>query len=357
MDREKQTRALNSLFTRAITGVKKPKFDLRELVKQYRENDMERDSGNPEREMVDPLHPDHWANSDNKGWIHDPEASAAYAATLPNTQEMMCDLRPVQDDKAVVLTKFHRDLLGQDPPKGPQGIGDCVSWGNGNGVNVHQAVQIVTNGSTIKYQEAMTESIYALARCEVGNQWNSYQDGAVGAWAAKALTEHGCLSRANTGPYDPKRAKSWGAKGLPDELEPEAKLHIYKTAVLVTNFQQAAQLIQAGYPVAVCSNIGFQGQRSNSIGTRDEQGFCKARGKWNHCMVFVGVRFDREGLLCLQSWGPNVPDGPLDLDQPDNSFWVESSVCDAMFAQRDSYSYNSDFSGFKRNDNILDYSF
>lgn len=286
----------------------------------------------------------------HQGWTPNPEVSEAYAQSLPETQQMMCDLRPIQADKPVILSKVHRDLIGNDPPKGPQGIGDCTSWGNAAGLNVHQAVQISTGKANYKYDEAMTESIYALGRCEVGNQWNSYQDGGVGAWMSKALTMYGCLGRKKHGQYDPKRAKAWGAKGLPDDLEPEAKLHIYKTAVMVTNWDQAVPLIQAGYPVAVCSNQGF-------LLTRDQDGFARAKGTWYHCMCFVGVRFDREGLLCLQSWGPNVPSGPTVYDQPDNSFFVEKNTVNYMLGQRDSYAYNGSFSGFEPNDNLLDYGY
>lgn len=282
------------------------------------------------------------------GWIPNPQVSEAYAQTLPPIVTMMADLRPIQDDKPVNLAKIAKTVIGGDPPKGPQGIGDCVSWGNSNGLNIHQGVSIATGKADYKYEETSTESVYALARCEVGKQWNSYQDGAVGAWAAEALTVHGCLSRKTTGPYDPKRAKQWGAKGLPDDLEPEAKRHIYKRAVMVESFDQAVPLIQAGYCVVVCSNQGFSD-------TRDQDGFLKARGTWYHCMVFFGVRFDRPGLLCLQSWGANVPNGPTVLDQPDNSFWVEKSVANYMLSQRDSYAYTDGFSGFARNDAVLDW--
>lgn len=336
-------KSVSDLFNQSVTGPKKPRYNLASLVKEYEVHSME-------EEVLDPAHPEYWENNPNKGWTPMPDVSEAYAQTLPDIQVMMQDLRGVEDTKPVVLTKIFRDLIGSDPPMGPQGIGDCVSFGNAGGLNTFQAVKIATGNATFKYEEAATESIYALARCEVGKQWNSYRDGAVGAWASKALTTFGCLSRVQIGPYDAKRAKQWGAKGLPDELEPQAKQHIYKSAVMVTQYDQAVQLIQAGYPVVVCSNQGF-------TMTRDKDGFCKARGTWYHCMYFAGVRFDREGLLCLQSWGPNVPNGPTVLDQPNNSFWVEKDTVAYMLKQRDSYAYNSEFSGFSANDAVLDWSF
>jgi hypothetical protein len=326
------------IFNRVMTEVKRPPLNLKTLVEEYRMNETD-------------VLLNHVTN--DYGWTPNPDVSNLYAKTLPNTETYCQDLRPILDNKPVVLTKIYRDTIGQDPPKGPQGIGDCVSWGNANGINVYQAVQIATGLATFGYEEAMTESIYALARCEIGKQWGSRKDGAVGAWAAKALTTMGCLSRFKYGAYDPKRAKLWGANGLPDDLEPEAKQHLYKTAVQVTSWDQAVPLIQAGIPVVVCSNVGF-GSR-NQINPRDKDGFAKAQGTWYHCMVFVGARFDREGLLCLQSWGPNVPEGPCVLDQPDNSFWVDRTVVNRMLGQRDSYAYDGGFTGFKPNDAVLDW--
>lgn len=308
-------------------------------------------------EVLDVDHPAHFANNEDKGWAPQPEVAEAYAQTLPSMQMMCGELRSIEDNKPIVLTKVFEDTIGKRVPFGPQGIGDCVSWGNAGGLNVHQAVMIATGRATYSYDEACTESIYALARCEVGKQWNSYKDGAVGAWAAKSMTLFGCLGRSTAGIYSPKRAKDWGAKGLPDNLEPEAKLHIYKNAVLVTSWDQAVPLIQAGYPVVVCSNVGFNKKGSRQVGSRDQDGFCAPNGTWYHCMFFAGVRFDREGLLCLQSWGSDVPSGQQVLEQPPNSFWVEKSTVSRMLSQRDTYCHDGAFTGFKPNDAILDWTF
>jgi hypothetical protein len=300
-------------------------------------------------QVLSTTHPEHFSNNPNKGWIDRPDIFEPYCDTLPNTVQMMADLRPVQDDKPIILTKFHRDLLGRDPDPGPQGIGDCVSWGYGNCVNIFQAVQIQTQKAKYGYEEASTESIYALSRCEIGQQFGSYVDGSVGAWASKALTTKGCLSRTKVGPYDPKRAKEWGAKGLPDNLEPEALTHLFKTAVNVRDYDQAIQLIQAGYPVPVCSSQGFGDER-------DQDGFLRPRGRWNHCMLFAGCRFDREGLLCLQSWGKDVPGGSLPIElMPTNSFWVDRATAASMLAKGDSYAFTDSFAGFKPNDHVLDW--
>ncbi len=245
-----------------------------------------------------------------------------------------------------------RKAIGTDAPKGPQQIGDCVSWGWSNLVNYVQGLQIalaLQSGTPAQeYQEICTEATYGFSRVEVGGQRGSMSDGSVGAWAAEAAKNYGYLSRKYIeskglpGQYDPKRAKKWGAEGVPDELEPEARLRLIKSVALVTTFAEAATFIQNGYPVAVCSNQGF-------TMTRDSQGFCRAQGTWNHCMLFMAVRWDRPGLCCSQSWGANTPDGPLVLEQPDNSFWVDATTADRMLSQRDSFA-GGPFDGYPSQD-------
>lgn len=311
------------------------------------------------------------------GWVENKDEVARCMATMHMPE--LKGAGPVLDEKKeVFLYKTVREILGKDAPKGPQGIGDCVSWGWGNHANYTQAIQIslqlkkenllflpprdeTPNFDDLQskrtaiieeYQEVATEATYALSRVEVGGQRGSYSDGSVGAWAAKAATDYGYLSRKYLekkglgGAYDKRRAKEWGAKGLPDDLEPEAKLHPFKTTTLTRSFAEAAALIQNGYGVVVCSNRGFSM-------TRDNQGFCRPSGVWYHCMYLMAVRWDRPGLCCSQSWGAMVPDGPLDKDQPDNSFWIDASVIDYMLRQEDSFTASS-FTGYPAQD-IVDW--
>ena len=58
------------------------------------------------------------------------------------------------------------------------------------------------------------------------------------------------------------------------------------------------------------------------------------------------VRADaRPGACFFQSWGPTQPTGPLTLDQPGNSFWVDRDVVESMIAAGDSWSI-SQFEGY-----------
>lgn len=283
------------------------------------------------------------------GWTPAPDQVEKF---LPQCRPLMGGELMLDEKKDTFLYKVMRKATGKDAPKGPQGIGDCVSWGWSNLVNYLQSGMMFLasqkNEPIPEYQEICTEATYGFSRVEVGGQQGSMSDGSVGAWAAEAAKNYGYLSRPYlvskglSGPYDPKRAKSWGAKGVPDNLEPEARLRLVKSVALVTSFKDASTFIQNGYPVAVCSDQGF-------TMTRDSQGFCRASGKWYHCMLFMAVRWDRPGLCCSQSWGPNTPDGPLVLEQPDNSFWVDASVVDHMLSQRDSFT-GSNFDGYPSQD-------
>lgn len=302
-------------------------------------------------------------NQINFGWIDNQDAVAQTMATMK--RPLMGSTPPLTENKNMFLYDIVRKIKGSDLSKGPQKIGDCTSWGWGGLVDVIACVQIFNTlkatglldapeaeperqAFIAEFQETATEPIYALGRVEVGGQKGSMDDGSVGAWCAKAVETYGTLSRkalakAGLSPdYDGNRAKQWGASGLPDNLEPLAKTHRVKVTSLVTGFDQAAALIQNGYPVAVCSNQGF-------TMTRDAQGFCRPTGTWNHCMLFMGVRWDRAGLLCRQQWGMNTPDGPLAFDQPDNTFWVDAQTANYMLSQKDSFT-GSQFDDYEAQD-------
>ena len=205
-------------------------------------------------------------------------------------------------------------------------------------------------GDSAEWRPAATEAIYGGSRVEArGVTFGGWSDGSYGAAAAKWLMGWGVLFRqpydtADLSVYSASRAKQWGAygcggKGDDGRLDAIAKQHPIRHVALVTNFDEAAAAIRSGYPVAVCSMQGFTSRR-------DADGFCRASGSWAHCMCFIAVRYDRPGLLCLNSWGPNWVSGPKwPDDQPDGSFWVEAAVATRMLRGRDSFAV-SGYQGF-----------
>jgi len=249
------------------------------------------------------------------------------------------------EGKTVCLWLALEKLLGTFPVH-EQTIGDCVSHGFGLGIDVLQAVEIQSGDNERWVAETATESIYAISRVERGKRQLGRGDGSVGAWAADAVSKWGVLQRVQYGRHDLRQysgqlAKQWGWDGLPDELEPKAKPFVVGVTSLVTTYEEARDALANGYPVAVCSDQGFDD-------VRDSEGFARAMGSWAHCMCFIGVDDNpkRPGLLCQNSWGRNWIRGPKRLGQPDGSFWVDAAVAHRMLRRNpDSWALGK-FSGY-----------
>jgi hypothetical protein len=281
------------------------------------------------------------------GWVHLPREIDAVLATLP--QPLFADAAPhllaADDDRDVFLWDAAKRVTGGHLSAHDQdGVGCCVGEGFSSAVEYLQCVEIALGGEAEEFRPISSESIYALSRVEVGGGRVS-GDGSVGAWAAEAVRRYGVLPRAVLGAhdltqFDPRRARQWGARGLPDELEPAARRHPVRTVSLVRSFGEARAAIANGYPVAVCSGQGF-------TLTRDRDGFCAPRGRWMHCMTFIAAGGGRRpGLCCLQSWGPDVPGGPVGVgDHPRCAFWVDAEVADRMLGMGDSWALSA-FAGF-----------
>jgi hypothetical protein len=276
------------------------------------------------------------------GWIHDPEEVDRQLATMPRPlfKSAAPGLGGSGSGKTTLLYKAFKEVnKGSYIDYPSQTIGDCVSHGYGHGVDLLEAVQIALGRKNEVFHQTATEAIYGLARVDIGGQRGSILDGAVGAWAAKAVSTIGTVDRDVVGPYDGSRAKNWGAQGVPDSIKAEAGLHKVKTVSLVSTYEELEDALANGYPVPVCSNQGFTLRR-------DQDGFCLPQGRWGHCMLIVGVRAgSRPGACFMQSWGAEMPSGPLGLDQPPNSFWADRDVVAGMLAMQDSFAL-SQFDGY-----------
>jgi hypothetical protein len=272
------------------------------------------------------------------------EASLA-ASPTPSFASTGREIYGSGEGKTVCLWLALEKLLSTFPVH-EQTIGDCVSHGFGTGIDVLQAVEIQSGANERWVAETATESIYAISRVERGKRQLGRGDGSVGAWAADAVSKWGVLQRVQYGRHDLRQysgqlAKAWGWDGLPDDLEPKARPFVVGVTSLVTTYEEARDAIANGYPVAVCSDQGFDD-------VRDSEGFARAMGSWAHCMVFLGVNDNpkRPGLLCQNSWGRNWIRGPKRLGQPDGSFWVDAAVANRMLKRNpDSWALGK-FSGY-----------
>jgi hypothetical protein len=299
------------------------------------------------------FHPLHrlYAEHKMRGWQPNPEAQAAFIKSLARNA-VWASAAPsiVGSGKGKTVLLFENYAKIVDPTLEPhlQEIGDCTSHGWGMAIDILAATEIVA-GETEKFVAPIaTELLYGCERVQVGGGRLKDEDGGLGAWCAKAVTKYGTLNRLQylDNKYDFRKysgtaAKQYGALGVPRDLLPIQSEHHVNTVALITSYVEARDAIANGYPVAVCSGIGFQS-------VRDADGFAKQEGEWGHCMCFVAVddAFQRPGLLCWNSWGRSWITGPKRLGQPDGSFWVDKATCDIMLAQADSYAI-SGYEGFK----------
>src|SRR5574343_9946 len=257
------------------------------------------------------------------GYTPDPRATQEFLRTLPRPtiREAGPDLfrgggAPADGEPILLyrsLNKAWEAKYGRPFVVGRQGIGDCVSWGWAHASDIHLAVMWEL-GDSAEFHAAATEAIYGGSRVEArGKTFGGWSDGSYGAAAAKWVRDWGIVFRqpydsVDLTTYSASRAKDWGAYGCGGQsdngqLDGIAKSHPIRNVALVNDFDEAAAAIRSGYPVAVCSMQGF-------TMNRDSDGFARASGSWAHCMCFIGVRFDRPGLLCLNSWGATWIDGP-----------------------------------------------
>ena len=260
--------------------------------------------------------------------------------------------------------KAHRQVYGK--PFGPwkQGIGDCVSFGWGMAAYVGQSVSWANGELESPPLLVATEAIYGGSRTagrlppitQAGYSDGSY-GGAAARWVAGLKNGTGGILYRREYPeadlriYSPATAKDWGNYGCGgrdgQSLSKEANKHPAKNVALVRNFDEAAASIESGYPVPVCSGVGFSSQR-------DADGFSPRSGSWAHCMCFIAVRHaandgKRDGLLCINSWGIFNAGPKWPHDQPDGSFWVSRETVNAMLAGNDSFSVGS-VDGFRYRD-------
>lgn len=265
------------------------------------------------------------------GWIDHPDRHAV-ATLFPSFATAAPRLMQAgTPDGDLLLYRAWKDVLGAYVPYPRQEIGDCVSFGHAHGNDLLLCVEAALEGQRFSREEIETdtEALYGMAR-EAGNMLG-WSDGCYGSAAVKAMTTMGVVPRSAVGTYSGKRAKDWGYRGAPTEIKEKAAHWKLGNAALVRTWDELSAALGNGYPVTVCTNLGFTMHR-------DEQGFCTPSGRWGHCMLVCGLRRgSRPGACIFQSWGPNVPSGPLDLDQPDNSFWVDHGPMERILAEGDSW--------------------
>ncbi len=289
------------------------------------------------------------------GYDPDPAGAEAFVSSLP--RPTLAEAGPLLTDPGedVFLGEF---LLRSFPAwrRGSQPIGSCVGWGFAMCIDVLAACDIHARKEREVWGGRCIEAgIYGVSRVEArGKTQNLGGDGSTGFHAAKTVRDWGTLhygqqygnvrfDRQFTGTQE----KSWGRSGMPDELEPFAKLRRCSEVTLVRSFADCAKAIANGYPVALCSMRGFS-MRFADRGSHGG-GWLTPAGSWAHCMMACGLRHDRPALLVPNSWG-DCYSGKVDERLPAafqrTSGWVDADVIDSMCAGGDSYTL-AGFSGFQ----------
>jgi len=282
--------------------------------------------------------------SESFGWEPDEAGVQEFLATLPHPEFQGA----APDLRATNQPVFLYRALPKTYVIEAQEIGDCVSWGHKHAVDILGAVDFKL-GLSNKFVEVSSESIYGGSRVEGRGRpegSGGYSDGSYGAAACKWLLNYGIIYRdvyqtpngeLSLLKYSGNRAKDWGNFGNGGRndrgfLDNVAKQHPVKSATRVNTWEDFCKAMQNGYPVTICSSVGFNK-------ATDANGFCYRSGTWNHCMCLVGVRFDKEGGLILNSWGDyvNQKAGKYPEDQPKGSFWATRRDVETILAAGDSW--------------------
>ena len=305
-------------------------------------------------------------DDENFGYTPNPEGVERFLQELPQPLFRDAGSETLREAKGVdtflyrSAYKAHDALYGKPWVVERQGIGDCVSWGWAHGIWIAQAVDWETGRLAEPPPFPSTEAIYGGSRVEArgrsgdgSSPVGGWSDGSYGAAAARWVRDWGVVYRQpfdslgyDLTAYSPDRAKKWGAFGCGGQgdggrLDTIAKKHPATHVAMVKTWAEAAAAIEAGFPIPVCSMVGF-------VSERDQHAYARASGQWAHCMVFCAVRYQKNGspsdaLLCLNSWGPNWITGPRwPGDMPEGSFWVTRATVERMLGnQPDSFAVGS----------------
>lgn len=302
------------------------------------------------------------------GWVDDQEAVNAAVVAIEAEQKMSAqygriarDTLDGDDDRSVFFWDAEQKVLGRVLDSWDQGpYGECVSFMEARAAQDMLLLQIAS-GSREEWPgaEVATEPIYAGSRVEIGGG-RIRGDGSVGAWAAQFVMTRGVAFRKkylngkyDLSVYDGALGRRWGApgKGVPDDLEEICREHPVKTVAMISNGAELWAAIGNNYPVAVCSNVGFEGRPPSD-------GIMEPRGEWAHAMLFRArfVHPTKGKCVVIQnSWGKYLGQSRLSVDTSDRGrvelpygcFAIRLAVAERMVKQKDTHAI-SGVKGFPR---------
>lgn len=295
-----------------------------------------------------------------QGCIDDPVAHAAFIARRRRPYfHQYPAVRGTGRRTRTFLWKAYEKVVGQPFVPAKQALGDCTGQTLATAADTLTAVQIALLKRPEEWRaRSASEPFYAGGRVEIGHYplTHALFDGCPLEYVVDFAVKYGVLLRQKYGDIDlttyrPDLAKAWGMPGVgvPDALEPIAKLHPIKTASLVHNFDEMADAIANGYPVALgFHNCGFKFET-------DHDGFAiptyRRTKRWAHAVTAVGVdSVSRRRGACLSNhWGTDWLQGPVHrLGVIPGGFWVDAHLIDRMIAQNGTAIALSNYVGYPR---------
>ncbi len=303
------------------------------------------------------------------GWVQPTEEQTRIAMTIIKAQQGGLDpdfaklakaAIEADGDDPVFFWEAELKVLKKILPSWDQGqIGSCVSHGWGRGVQDLILTQISTKPEQWPGAEVCREAIYGGSRVQIGGG-RIGGDGSVGAWAAQWVQKDGIIFYQNylngkfdlTTGYSVQRCRLWGNSGCPKDLETPAREHPVQTVAMVKSSDEVWVAIGNGYPVPICSNVGFQSPLKD--------GFCQRSGSWGHCMTIRGRFIHPSKGKCFviqNSWGDYLKSGQNQIavtgrdglvTLPQGCFGVVANDVDIIVKQTDSFAISA-FKGFKPN--------
>ena len=226
--------------------------------------------------------------------------------------------------------------------------GDCVGKGCANSLLTSLALEIndgrpdeVTGHVEVAPELPRDGILNVPVASESLFAWRGFDDdGWFCSAAAQTATTRGFLVRK---PYPElgfdltrytEQTIRLGGKKLPgDKWLAESSKHIARTATFLKGREAARDFLFQGYGIFNCSSMGFDR-------TRNEDGFSRQIGTWQHSQCYIGYD-DRpethqkygQALVCwLNSWnkwnkGPRKVRG-TDLEIPEGAYWALASTID-----------------------------
>ena len=284
----------------------------------------------------------------NFGRYEDSVHTEMFFGSQPQIMQAAGPIMAADDDKDVDLCQLYTQITGQpwnSRNQNPRGF--CVGFGNAKMATLSIAMMALAGEISWPGADVAIEPIYGGSRWEVGTlRYRSNiargGDGSVGSWAAEWLLEWGVLlmqkyEGIDFSSYSLDRCDEYGRRGVPDNIEPTAKLHPLQAMTRVDTGEQAWKMIGQLYPLVHCSNQGF-------TMSRDSDGMSRPSGSWAHCAGWSG-RFTHKGRKKIRydnSWEGNAAgggylgqpmtvegdNGPIHLNG--NQFLVELDVVEKM---------------------------